>query len=155
MHFVDVLALFFLAAMLTPASSQSLSKIHLLDWNINKGKDLTDIYRAIRTFQPDLCLLQEVDANARRTGNISVTNKLGRDLGYTALFTPNFRELAQGDSAWLGQALLSNLPVRNSRALDFQVQTDFWKPRPWIPNWPVMQRRSGGRAAQVAEIDAG
>jgi endonuclease/exonuclease/phosphatase family metal-dependent hydrolase len=93
-----------------------------------------DISRAVRDFRPDLCLFQEVDADARRTGNISVTDRLGTSLGYAALFTPTFRELAQGASAEIGQALLSNLPIRSSRALPFRAQTSFWEPQPWIPN---------------------
>jgi len=65
-------------------------------------------------------------------------------LGYAALFTPTFRELAQGESAVNGQALLSKLPIRSLHAFLFRAQTAFWKPQRWIPNWPVMQRRTGG-----------
>ncbi len=156
MHFVVVVAALSIAAgMPAFAGSGSGKEIRLLDWNINKGKNLPDISRAIRGFRPDLCLLQEVDANARRTGNISVTDELGRSLGYSALFTPTFRELAQGESATIGQGLLTHLPITTSRTLPFRAQTGFWKPKPWIPNWPVMQRRTGGRAGQVVEIDAG
>jgi endonuclease/exonuclease/phosphatase family metal-dependent hydrolase len=144
-----------IAVLSATAGSNPTAKVRLLDWNIDKGKNISDISRAIRDFRPDLCLLQEVDANARRTGNISVTDQLGNSLGYAARFTPTFRELAQGESAVNGQALLSKLPIRSLRAILFSAQTGFWKPQRWIPNWPVMQRRTGGRAAQVAEVDAG
>jgi hypothetical protein len=95
MHFVVSLAtVLFIAAMPATAGPQpGGTTIRFLDWNINKGKNLTDISLAVRDFRPDLCLLQEVDANARRTGNISVTDRLGTSLGYTTLFTPTFREL--------------------------------------------------------------
>ena len=72
------------------------TRIRILSWNINKGKQLSDITEVIQRSNADLCFLQEVDANARRTHNVFVTDKLGHELGYLPLFTPAFQELAQG-----------------------------------------------------------
>ena len=145
----------FILALVCGASAFA-GEIRILDWNIDKGKRFDDIARTIRAFQPDLCFLQEVDANARRTRNVSVTDDLAGELGYRSFFAPAYQELAQRvgeEPAWLGQGLLTRLPVRNTRILHFEAQSSFWQPRPWLPNWPVLQRRLGGRVAQVVEIE--
>ncbi len=53
----------------------------------------------------------------------------------------------------LGRAYLRVFPFERHRILQFESQSSFWQPRPWLPNWPVLQRRLGGRVAQVVEIE--
>jgi len=68
-----------------------------------------------------------------------------------------FQELGQGSSsspAYVGQAVLSRLPVRAVRILRFEEQSEFWQPRWFMPNWNVFQRRRGGRMVLVAELAA-
>jgi endonuclease/exonuclease/phosphatase family metal-dependent hydrolase len=157
MHLMYFLVVLSFAATAAPPGSRDLAAgLRILDWNINKGKRLPAVARAIQEFTPDLCLLQEVDANARRTGDVSVVEQLGRQLGYAAHFAPAFREISQdsGDGeAWNGQGLLSRVRIKSVRTLPFRAQTGFWKPRPWIPEWRIMQRRQGGRVAQISELD--
>jgi endonuclease/exonuclease/phosphatase family metal-dependent hydrolase len=131
----------------------------ILDWNIDRGKDIDDIEGQMRQFNPDLCIFQEVDLNARRSGGIDVAKKLAEDFRMNYVFAPEFEELSQGTSenpAYHGQALLTKLPIRSSRMLRFAHQSDFWKPRRLLKSsMPLWQRREGGRMALITELDNG
>jgi endonuclease/exonuclease/phosphatase family metal-dependent hydrolase len=140
------------------AAQQSIpTSLKILDWNIDKGKQFDRIVRFTRELAPDICILQEVDWRARRTGRRAVPEELARALGMNYVFGRAFQELGQGtarDPAYHGQAILTELPVRSARVVRFQRQSGFWKPRSFLPNWPVLQRRDGGRLALVAELQA-
>lgn len=131
----------------------------ILDWNIDRGKNLDDIKDQIRQLKPDVCIFQEVDLDARRTHGTDVAKELAQTFGMNYVFAPEFQELGQGtaeDPAFHGQALLTTLPVRSSRLIRFQHQSGFWKPRRLlISSLPLLQRREGGRVALVAELDNG
>jgi endonuclease/exonuclease/phosphatase family metal-dependent hydrolase len=137
-----------------PAHSSS-SALKILDWNIHKGSHLEKLIETARTQRPDLCLFQEVDWNARRTGHRRIAEDLARALRMNYVYASAFEELAQGsqnDPAYNGQAILSTLPIASSRVLRFNTQSGFWKPHAFLPNIPLMQRRNGGRIALIAEL---
>jgi endonuclease/exonuclease/phosphatase family metal-dependent hydrolase len=131
----------------------------ILNWNIDRGKNLDDIKEQIRQHKPDLCIFQEVDLGARRTHREDVAKELAEAFSMNYVFAPEFEELGQGtaeDPAYHGQALLTTLPLRSSRMIRFQHQSGFWKPRRLlISSAPLLQRREGGRVALVAELDNG
>ncbi len=131
----------------------------ILNWNIDRGKNLDDIKEQIRQQKPDLCIFQEVDLHARRTHDEDVAKELAETFGMNYVFAPEFQELGQGtaeDPAYHGQALLTTLPVQASRMIRFQHQSGWWKPRRLlISSVPLLQRREGGRVALVAELDNG
>jgi endonuclease/exonuclease/phosphatase family metal-dependent hydrolase len=141
------------------AARKSLpSKLKILDWNIDKGKRFDRLVSFTRELKPDLWIVQEVDWRARRTGRRPIPEDLARALGMNYVFGRAFEELGQGsaeDPAYHGQAILTTLPVRSARVLRFQRQSGFWKPRKYLPNWRVLQRREGGRVALIAELGAG
>ena len=131
----------------------------ILDWNIERGEHLDTIKEQIRQLNPDLCIFQEVDLDARRTHRQDIAKELAQTFAMNYVFAPAFEELGQGtaeDPAYHGQALLTKLAVRTSRMIRFQHQSGWWKPRPWlISSLPVLQRREGGRIALAAELDNG
>ena len=43
--------------------------------------------------------------------------------------------------------------MRFSSGIRCGPQSDFGGPRPYLPNWAMLQRRLGGRMAQAAELD--
>jgi len=139
--------------------SAPLPRVTILNWNIDRGKHLDDIEEQIRRQNPDLCIFQEVDLDARRSGGIDVAKKLAETFRMNYVFAPEFEELSQGshgEPAYHGQALLTKLPIRASRMLRFTHQSGFWKPRPFmISSLPLFQRREGGRIALITELDAG
>ncbi|RDJ93250.1 hypothetical protein B4Q13_23145, partial [Lacticaseibacillus rhamnosus] len=87
--------------------------------------------------------------------NLDVAAELARRLHLNLSYGIEFEELSQehGHPAYIGQATLSRIPIRKSRILRFQTQSDFWKPHSWIPSSiPLMQRRLGNRIALVTEL---
>jgi len=133
--------------------------VRVLNWNIDRGKNLPGIEAAMRKTRPDLCIFQEVDLGARRTQGKDVAQDLASTFQMNYSFAPEFQELSQGTeagAAYHGQAILTTLPIRSSRLLRFRNQSGFWKPNPlMISKLPLFQRRAGGRIAQVAELDNG
>jgi endonuclease/exonuclease/phosphatase family metal-dependent hydrolase len=135
------------------------SRAAILNWNIDRGKNLEDIKEQIRHNKPDLCIFQEVDLGARRTHAEDVAKELAETFRMNYVFAPEFQELGQGtaeEPAYHGQALLTTIAVRSSRIIRFQHQSGFWKPRRLlISSVPLLQRREGGRVALVTELDNG
>jgi endonuclease/exonuclease/phosphatase family metal-dependent hydrolase len=131
----------------------------ILNWNIDRGQHLAGIEAAIRENQPDLCIFQEVDLGARRTHGQDIAQELAEKFGMNYAWAPEFHELSQSTAsgaAYHGQAILTTLPIRSTRILRFANQSGFWKPRPLlISSLPLLQRREGGRIAQISELDNG
>ena len=129
--------------------------IRVITWNIERGLQFSRILEFLRGAEADLILLQEVDLNARRTGHRHVANDLAQALRLNYVFGKNFHELAEGSRvspAYQGVATLSRWPLSRARVLRFKHQSEFWKPRWYIPNLPVFQRRLGGRITLVCDL---
>src|SRR5208282_186421 len=47
----------------------------ILNWNIDRGKHLDAIKQQIQEQKPDVCIFQEVDLGARRTGSEDVAKE--------------------------------------------------------------------------------
>ena len=135
------------------------SSAKILNWNIDRGQHLAGIEAAMRETRPDLCIFQEVDLGARRTHGQDIAQELAEAFGMNYAWAPEFQELSQSTAAgaaYHGQAILTTLPIRSTRILRFANQSDFWKPRPLlISSLPILQRREGGRIAQISELDNG
>ncbi len=138
------------------APAANLKSIRIVSWNIDRGEQLGIVSSELQHNPPDLCLLQEVDWNTARAGNLDVASELARRLGLSMIYAIEFEELSQehGHPAYSGQATLTRLPIRASRILRFRNQSGFWKPRSWIPSsLPFMQRRLGSRIALITELE--
>ena len=129
--------------------------IRMVSWNIERGLQFPRILEFLRTIEADLILLQEVDLNARRTHFRDIASGLARALSMNFVFGKEFQELSEGHSsaspAFQGQATLSPWPLSKGRVIQFRDQSNFWKPRWFVPELPAFQRRTGGRVALVAE----
>jgi endonuclease/exonuclease/phosphatase family metal-dependent hydrolase len=91
----------------------------------------------------------------RRARNLNVAEEVARALEMNYVFGREFQELAEsshGSPAYTGQATLSRWPLCSPRLIRFQRQSDFWRPRWWIPNMPLFQERLGGRIALLTEV---
>jgi len=96
--------------------------------------------------------------NARRSGNLNIAEHLALRLGLNYLFAAEFEEIGQrveGKPAYHGQAILTALPVSAARIIHFRNQTNAWRPRWYLPNWAIFQRRTGGRLALAVEVGTG
>jgi endonuclease/exonuclease/phosphatase family metal-dependent hydrolase len=132
--------------------------IRVVSWNIDRGYQFDKVSAMLRTTDPGLCLLQEVDEDDRRTGDRDIAAELAKRLGYNYAFGAEFEELSQGvggKPAYHGQATLSRWPIEKARVLRFARQSGWWKPHSIIPNTAFFQRRLGGRIALVTEIALG
>jgi endonuclease/exonuclease/phosphatase family metal-dependent hydrolase len=139
-------------------SSPDGHAFRLVSWNIDRGYGFDRVVETLRQKQPDLCLLQEVDLNARRTGNRDIAREMAEKLGYNYAFGTEFEELSQGSDerpAFHGQATLSRWPIVKTRVLRFDRQSSWWKPHSVIPNTAFFQRRLGGRIALATDIATG
>jgi endonuclease/exonuclease/phosphatase family metal-dependent hydrolase len=130
--------------------------MRIVTWNIDHGGNLDPVTGELRESAADLCLLQEVDWNAARSGFKDVAFELAGRLAMNASYGVEFEELSQeknGGAAYIGQATLTRLPLIKSRVLRFQRQSTFWQPHRWLPSsLPLMQRRIGNRIALVTEL---
>ncbi len=132
--------------------------IRVVDWNIDRGLRLEGIIEFLASANADLILLQEVDLNARRTHRLNIARAISQKLQMNYVFGREFQELAQGSEAspaYHGQATLSSWPLSNSRILRFRSQSDFWRPRWYLPNVEPFQERIGGRMALISEVMIG
>lgn len=139
----------------TGSTRNAAGPLTILSWNIERGLNLPGIEAVLEQHAPHVALLQEVDLNARRTGRKNIAADLARRFHMHWAFAVEFEELGQGDSsspAYVGQAVLSYLPIRSARILRFKEQSGFWQPRWFIPDWGIFQRRRGGRMALIAEL---
>jgi endonuclease/exonuclease/phosphatase family metal-dependent hydrolase len=96
-----------------------------------------------------------VDLNARRTHFLNIAEEIARKLKMNYVFGLEFQELTQArhqSPAYQGQATLSRWTLCNSRVIRFRRQSDFWRPRWYLPQLSLFQERLGGRIALVTEV---
>lgn len=128
----------------------------VVDWNIERGLQLSAIIEFLKKCNADLILLQEVDLNAKRTHHLDIAQEIAKALKLNFVFAKEFEELTQGSHkspAYQGQATLSSWPIRNSRVIRFQRQTNFWQPHWYLPRIEPFQERLGGRIALAADVE--
>lgn len=105
---------------MVPASAPSsdpgqVTTLRILTYNIHHGAgndevlDLERIARLIRSLDPDLVALQEIDNRTERTGGVDQAAELGRMTGMGSVFGP-FMDYQGGQ---YGMAVLSDLPFVN------------------------------------------
>ena len=130
--------------------------MRVVNWNIERGLRLPEIVNFLGSQNADLLILQEVDLNARRTRRLNIAEEIARRLGMNYVFGLEFEELTQGSRtspAYHGQATLSRWRLANPRVIRFRRQSNFWRPRWFLPRTEPFQERLGGRIALVTEIE--
>jgi endonuclease/exonuclease/phosphatase family metal-dependent hydrolase len=128
--------------------------IRVVNWNIDRGLRLQKVIEFLASAKADVFLLQESDLNARRTHHLNVAKEIAQKLQMNYVFGREFQELTQGSRAspaYHGQATLARWPLSSSRILRFQKQSNFWRPRWFLPEVEPFQERIGGRLALVCE----
>jgi len=130
--------------------------IRVVNWNINRGLRLQPVMEFLASTKADVVLLQESDLNARRTHHLNIAREIAQKLQMNYVFGREFQELTQGSRAspaYHGQATLSRWPLSNPRIIRFQKQSNFWRPRWFLPEIGPFQERIGGRLALVSEAN--
>ena len=86
----------------------------------------------------------------------NVAEELARRLQMNYVFGLEFEEITQGSRtspAYHGQATLSRWGLKNPRIIRFRSQSEFWRPRWFLPRTAPFQERLGGRIALVTDVD--
>jgi len=134
------------------------NSIRIVDWNIDRGLQLSGVIEFLADAKADLLILQEVDMYAKRTNRLNVAREIAQRLEMNYVWGREFQELTQGtrrSPAFHGQATLSPWPLSNARVLRFQRQSSFWRPRWYLPDTEPFQERIGGRMALVVDVNVG
>ena len=130
-------------------------RIRVVNWNIERGLQLEKIIAFLEAQRADILVLQEADLYARRTGFRNIAEEIAKRLRMNYAFGYEFEELAQGRPgapAYHGQTTLSSWPLGSSRVLRFRQQSNFWKPKWFLPRTEPFQPRRGGRIALITEV---
>ena len=115
---LNLLMLSMLTSGCSTVSHTKTETLTVLTYNIHHGEgtdgklDLERIARIIRSVDPDLVALQEVDEKTERTGGISQAAELGRLTGLHHAFGKAMDYRGGG----YGQAILSRWPIRDAVA---------------------------------------
>ena len=128
--------------------------IRVVNWNIDRGLQLERVIEFLARAEADILFLQEADLNARRTHHLNIAREIAQKLAMNYVFGREFQELTQGSRtspAYHGQATLSRWPLSNSRIIRFERQSNFWRPRWFLPDVAPFQERIGGRLALMCE----
>jgi endonuclease/exonuclease/phosphatase family metal-dependent hydrolase len=131
--------------------------MRVVNWNIERGMRLREITDFLASQKADLLILQEVDLNAHRTHFLNIADEIARALQMNYVFGREFQEFSQGrpaSPAYHGQATLSRWSLLKPRVIRFRRQSDFWRPRWYLPRTSLFQQRLGGRIALVTEVRA-
>lgn len=94
-------------------------QLRLLSYNIHHGEgldgkvDLSRIAKVVMSASPDIVLLQEVDRNVTRSGNVDQASELARFTGMHVVFGANLK-IGEGD---YGNAILSRFPLSKAKNL--------------------------------------
>lgn len=100
-------------AVLRAARADQASTLRVLSYNIHHGRgtdgtiDLPRLARVIRSADPDLVALQEVDERTTRSGGVDQAAELARLTGLRMVFGPQIDYLG----GRYGQALLARVPL--------------------------------------------
>jgi endonuclease/exonuclease/phosphatase family metal-dependent hydrolase len=122
--------------------------LKIVTWNIERGQAYDAILSVLRSLNPEVVLLQEVDEGCRRTGYRNVARDLAAALEMNWVAAGEFQEIGEARGAapaLSGQAILSRFKIERAGRVRFRAQ-DRWR---WSVN-PVQPRR-GGRIALRAQ----
>ena len=131
-------------------------EIRVVNWNIDRGLQFDAIADFLACQRADLVLLQEVDVGTRRTRCRNIAEELAIRLRMNYVFGCEFEELSQqtgNGRAFHGQATLSRYPQANARLIRFRRQSNFWRPRWFLPRTEPFQVRLGGRIALITDVE--
>ncbi|MBV9155743.1 MAG: endonuclease/exonuclease/phosphatase family protein [Acidobacteriaceae bacterium] len=131
-------------------------EMRVVNWNVDRGLRFEAIADFLASQRADLILLQEVDIAARRTRCRNIAEELAMRLRMNYVFGREFDELSQqrgNGRAFHGQATLSRYPQANARLIRFGRQSNFWRPRWFMPRLEPFQVRLGGRIALITDVE--
>ena len=145
--------------------SQSLAPhFRVVAWNVERCLDVEASAVLLRSYDPDIVLLSEMDNGMARTQQRHTTQALAKELGMYYLYGVEFLELDLGSEierqlasddfnrkGWHGNAILSKAPFKSVAMLRFD-QHGHWFNGQQVGNH-FGQARIGGRMALLVEVE--
>jgi endonuclease/exonuclease/phosphatase family metal-dependent hydrolase len=134
------------------AGNGQIKEMRIVSWNIDHGSGSGKSPKNCTKAAP-ICACCRRWIGMRRVRCERCRDGTGRK---NAAYGVEFEELSQEKSgpAYIGQATLTRLPLRQARVLRFPRQSTFWRPHGWLPSaLLLMQRRLGNRIALVTELE--
>jgi len=126
------------------SASIARHSLEIVTWNIERGVKFQRILETLRSLDPDVILLQEVDRGCKRSGYRDVARDLAERLEMNWVSAGEFQEVGEADgqtAAVTGQAILSRDPITDPEVIVFADQSSLrWRLNP-------VQPRRGGRIA--------
>jgi endonuclease/exonuclease/phosphatase family metal-dependent hydrolase len=137
-------------------------QIKLATWNIARGVRYDRILAALREFDADVILLQEVDMFCGRSGFREVAKDLAAALDMNWVASGEFQEVGEGRrgrAALSGQAVLSKYRIDDPAVIVFKEQARLrWRLNPVQPRRGgrmTLKARTAGILAYNTHIESG
>lgn len=132
------------------ASAETQQPLRVLSYNIHHGEgmdrkiDLPRIASVIKSVSPDFVMLQEVDRNVARSGDVDQATELGKLTEMHVVFGGNLK-LGEGD---YGNAILSRYPL--SEVENRQLpNSDGGEPRGVLSASVTLPETHGGKTIRI------
>jgi endonuclease/exonuclease/phosphatase family metal-dependent hydrolase len=139
----------------------------ILSWNTAQNRNLNKQIEYIKEINPSFIILQEVDWNNKRSGNINAVKILSDSLNMFAYFAIEFFELesetrknfkAGGEGGGIvGNAILSPIPLKNYFRLSLTTEFLDWENQKTEYERKIVSHepREGQRNALIGTIELG
>jgi endonuclease/exonuclease/phosphatase family metal-dependent hydrolase len=143
-----------------PAPLIQHQTIKVLSWNILRGFQYKGVIETIRSLDPDIICLQEVDWGNERTGNLNIASEIAASCKLNYVFATEseekkswirsiFKNSGQGGGV-LGNTLLSKYPITDARVLELVTTNMYHGIIPSRSTLDHITRPSMGKANAIA-----
>lgn len=129
--------------------------LRVVTWNIERGIEMKDLLRELKTLAADVLLLQEVDVGCARSGNVDTGAIIAKALGMQLLYATEFvehhsplREPKAAGGGVHGNAIATWLDVKDAWCFHHE-----WQPYDWSARAELLREpRDGARIVVGAEL---
>lgn len=137
-------------------------QLRILNWNIERGYDPDQLIKYIKSVDPDIVALQEVDWGNERTGEADVLEYIARETGMMGYFgieffeieTP-YRNAKMAGGGVHGNAILTKIKPVSVYRVELPIQFDWENPPLDKAKIARTEKRIGSRFALCADFQAG
>jgi endonuclease/exonuclease/phosphatase family metal-dependent hydrolase len=97
--------------------------LRVVEWNVERGKQLDKAIRQMKRLNADVWLLNETDLYGKSARGVVVAREIARALGYSFYTGVEFLELRDDRRGASGNAIVSRFPLTNVRSIAIPMLT--------------------------------